>query len=294
MELLSIKKSNVKFIIFISAPAFVLSGRNSDAGKVVCGGSYRKKWEAEGLRRKFFWLLLLVLLIFSGCDNTQGPGYEIVYQSGYTRNCYTRVEPIPIENSGYHLQNNKEERRIQILDGEAVIYELDCADFYAMRGEAGNDGLIWISSERWGAPHYNGYIDHTLIQSRLVQINPSDGEILIQKEIGRDELFLTSKGSKCYFYDRGEEGEKNLFGVEKRKTRNAEIFYRDVSNWKEKVNVYDFSYIGKPVGADGIEVKDKSSKLIFHLKSESILISFIKKERSDDEVEQWSIEIPLE
>ena len=115
-----------------------------------------------------------------------------------------------------------------------------------MRGLVQEEQRFWICAERWTSHHHKGYLEGRLKESDVFLIDLSDGEILFQDRAGEDEFYLTSNGTRCYFYAPGKEEQEKLFGLLKTPARNAEIYYRDTSDWGEEHTVYTFDYVAKP------------------------------------------------
>ncbi len=109
-----------------------------------------------------------------------------------------------------------------------------------MRGLVQEEQRLWICAERWTSHHHKGYLEGRLKESDVFLIDLSDGEILFQDRAGEDEFYLTSNGTRCYFYAPGKEEQEKLFGLLKTPARNAEIYYRDTSDWGEEHTVYTF------------------------------------------------------
>ncbi len=115
-----------------------------------------------------------------------------------------------------------------------------------MRGSVREDGKTWVCAEHWTAPHHNGYVEGWLKESDLLLTDLSCCEILFQDKAGENELYITSNGTRCYFYLPGKEENEKLFGLIKIPAENAMIYYRDTSDWTRKHTVYTFDYVAEP------------------------------------------------
>lgn len=223
-------------------------------------------------RRHWKKLLLAVLLSLCGCDVTSGIVYEIVYPSGYIRTPYTWDELTPVEGTVWQLarrtpEAEEEKEYLLLLDGEGkLLYEYPALGSPTVRGERGEGDTIWVCSEFWTAPHYNGYIHDALEKSTILLIDVSSGEILFQGEAGRNQLYLTSAGSCCYFYDPGAESGEKLFGLLDTAEQKAEIYCRDTGSWEQKRTVHTFDYAGMPSMAGVGRIED----LTFYLREDSV------------------------
>ena len=247
---------------------------------------------------------LMALSLFAGCDFHNGGGsavIEICYPSGYSRDCYTWDETSPVEGTSYRLQAEKSEnfkktRRydLQILGEDSqMIYEYPEAGYSVLRGEAAWDEYIWIVTENWNSPHYNGYISGDLTESILMLADMETGEILFQKELAEDELFLTSERDRCYFYDCGQRESEKWFGLLKIPGRNARIYYREKDSWEEEVWVYTFDYELEPE----MDKRSIEDRVRFLLDDKKIVVSMTtshKKVKSQESGEETEEEIPYE
>ena len=197
----------------------------------------------------------IFMLLLTGCNPTAGATeYEVIYPSGYSRDCYTYDEKSPIEGSSCCLKWEKAEDYektydydIHILDENgSVLYRYPDVGSKAMRGSVQEDGKIWVCAEHWTAPHHNGYVEGWLKESDLLLINLSDGKILFQGKAEENEFYITSNETQCYFYVPGKEESEKLFGLIKIPAENAKIYYRDTSDWTQKHTVYTFDYVAEP------------------------------------------------
>lgn len=219
-------------------------------------------------KNRIFCLICLIPLLFCcGCPSLLNGRieYEIVYPSGNVRGEHSYT-PVTIEQTTYQLDCRSEVVKegsrflgigreyadyLQILDEKGnLLYEYEDVGNDTLWGIGTEDGTAWISSEDWITSHTNGYRSHNLQGSVLLRVDLSNGEILFQQEIGEYELYLMTKGTRCYFYDCGEESEEKLFGLITTEQENARIFYRDIENWDEKVTVYTFDYALYPDGEE--------------------------------------------
>ena len=98
--------------------------------------------------------------------------------------------------------------------------------------------LIYLNSQGKGADIAK--------ESDLLLIDLSCGEILFQDKVGENEFYITSNGTRCYFYLPGKEESGKLFGMIKIPAENAVIYYRDTSDWTQKHTVYTFDYVAEP------------------------------------------------
>ena len=105
------------------------------------------------------WVTMVVLLL-TGCDPTAGATeYEVIYPSGYSRDCYAYDEKSPIEGSSCYLQWEKaddyektHDYDIHILDENgSVVYRYPDVGSKAMRGSVQEDGKTWVCAEHWTA-----------------------------------------------------------------------------------------------------------------------------------------------
>jgi len=201
-----------------------------------------------------FCVAVLALLL-TGCNPEAGATvYEIIYPSGYTRDYRTRDKKIPIEGTSCYLQweeaddyEKNHEYDLQILDESgSVLYEYPDIGNRTMRGALLKDEMIWVCAELWTTPMSNGYLEDWLKESNLLLIDLSDGEILFQEKTGENEFYLTSDETRCYFYAPGKEADERLFGLMKIPSENAEIYYRDISDWAKRHTVYTFDYVAEP------------------------------------------------
>lgn len=219
-------------------------------------------------------------VLLSGCDFNSQRGtavIEVQYPSGYSRDCYTWDELSPVEGTSYQIQaeqseNYKKTKKydIRILNEDGlVIYEYPEAGYSVVRGEAAWGEYIWISAENWNSPHYNGYISGSLTESILMLADMETGEIQFQKELGKNELFLTSAETRCYFYHCGQKASEQWFGLLKVPGRNARVYYREKDNWEQEVVVYTLDYELEP------ELDDRSieDRIRFLLSDEKIVLS---------------------
>lgn len=197
----------------------------------------------------------MLILPLAGCNPTAGATqYEVVYPSGYSRDCYTYDDICPIEGGSYYLQWEEADDYsktyhydMRILDeDESVLYEYPDMGSRTMRGIQQDADTIWVCAERWTVPHHNGYLEDWLKESDLFLMDLRDGGILFQAKAGENEFYLTTKETRCYFYTQGEEEREMLFGLVKIPSKHAEIYYRDISDWTEKHTVYTFDYVTEP------------------------------------------------
>ena len=195
------------------------------------------------------------ILLLTGCNPASGAAeYEVIYPSGYSRDSFIYDEKSPIEGSSCCLQWEEADDYKKTYDYDIHILDENGSELYtypdvgskAMRGSAQEDGKIWICAEHWTAPHHNGYVEGWLKESDLLLIDLSDGEILFQDKAGENEFYITTYGTRCYFYLPGKEESEKLFGLIKIPAENAVIYYRDTSDWTQKHTVYTFDYVSEP------------------------------------------------
>lgn len=265
------------------------------------------------MKHRRVWVCLFFLSCFlalpCGCmfQNPYGlVAYQVIYPSGYARDCYTWDERMPIEGTDcqigwqkaadYETSGNYD---LQILDAAGeVVFAYSGLGSRTMRGEAASDGTVWICSEQWDSPHFNGYRSGDLTKSVLLLADMESGEILFSQELKENELYLTSVGTKCYFYHCGTEAEKKLFGLYETKGEHAEVYYRDKSDWSKKVSVYEFDYVEWPE-----DMEDETSvenRIRFYVQEQAVVIVLTTYEQTDEAANRWeylekiSVAIPLD
>ncbi len=112
-----------------------------------------------------------------------------------------------------------------------------------------------------------------------------------------NELYLTSVGTKCYFYHCGQRSKKQLLGLYTIPAVKAEIYYRDTKNWGEKVSIYSFDYELQP---DRLDEKSVEDCIRFYLEQDKIKVSmtaYLQTEQNGKEqgcTEVSAVEILLE
>ena len=245
----------------------------------------------------------IFVLLLTGCNPAAGAAkYEVIYPSGYRRDCYTYDEKSPIEGSACSLQWEKaddyEKTRdydIHVLDENgSVLYIYPDVGSKAMRGRAQEDGKTWVCAEHWTAPHHNGYVEGWLKGSDLLLIDLGDGEILFQAKAGENEFCITANGTRCYFYVPGKEEGEKLFGLIKIPGENAVIYYRDASDWEQKHMVYTFDYVAEPDidTSDGVE-----TRVQFYISENQLKVAWTSYESVGnghwEYLEKKAYEIPL-
>ena len=257
------------------------------------------------IMRRVFSLCCAVIfaLMLTGCDPTAGAAnYEVIYPSGYSRDCYTYDEKSPIEGSSCYLQWEKADDYkktynydMHILnENGSVLYSYPNVGNKAMRGSVLEDSKIWVCVERWTAPHHNGYVEGWLKESDLLLIDLSDGEILFQDKAGENEFYIATYETRCYFYLPGKEESEKLFGLIKIPAENAVIYYRDTSDWTQKHTVYTFDYVTEPDmdTSDGVETRIK-----FYISENQLKVAWTSYEPVGNEkweyLEKKAYEIPL-
>ena len=248
-------------------------------------------------------LVAIVVLLLTGCNPTAGATeYEVIYPSGYSRDCYTYDEKSPIEGSSCYLQWEKADDYektydydIHILDeNDSVLYRYTDVGSKAMRGSIQEDGKTWACAEHWMAPHHNGYVEGWLKESDLLLIDLSGGEILFQDKAGENEFYITSNGTRCYFYLPGKEEREKLFGLIKIPAEKAVIYYRDTSDWTQKHMVYTFDYVAEP---DIDTSNGVSTRIKFYISENQLKVAWTSYEsvgNGDWEyLEKKAYEIPI-
>lgn len=245
----------------------------------------------------------IVVLLLTGCNPTAGAAvYEVIYPSGYSRDCYTYDEKTPIEGSSCYLQWKKADDYketydcdMQILhENGSVLYEYPDMGSSTMRGILQKADMIWVCAEQWTAPHYNGYVEGWLKESNLFLIDLSDGEILFQDKAGENEFYITSDETRCYFYSPGKEESERLSGLIKMPAENAVIYYRDTSDWTQKHTLYTFDYVEEPDidTSGGVETRIK-----FYAAEKQLKVAWTSYESVGDGnweyLEKTAYEIPL-
>lgn len=242
------------------------------------------------------------VLMLTGCDPTAGATvYEVIYPSGHTRDYLTDAKKIPVEGTSYYLQWEEAEDyekthayNLQFLDERgSVLYEYFDIGRDTMRGSLQEDHMIWVCTEQWTSPHRD-YLEGWLKESDLLLIDLSDGEILFQDKAGENEFYITSNETRCYFYDPGKEESERLLGLMKIPPKNAEIYYRDTSNWTEKHTVYTFDYVVEPDidTSDGVETRIK-----FYISEDQLKVAWTSYESIGngewEHLEKKTYEIPI-
>ncbi len=236
--------------------------------------------------RSLCWLLLILLLV--GCNPEAGSVvYEVIYPSGYTKDARTNDQTIPVEGTSYALQWEKSKDyekthsyQLQILDKDGtLLYEYPALGHTTMRGALLQGSIIWVCSEQWTSPLRNGYLEGWLKESTLLMLDLSNGEILFQGTAGENEFYLASNETQCYFYSPGTEGEERLFGLMKTPPQNAELFYRELSDWGERHTLYTFDYVTEPDmdTSGGVETRVK-----FYPSQERLKLVWTSYEPGDD------------
>ncbi len=261
------------------------------------------------MKRVCKWRILsvcfgLVLFLLTSCTSYRGAVYEIIYSSGYIRDPYVRTDTNPVEGTAYQIRGQKsadyEETHqfdLQVLnESYEVLYEYPQMGSNIVRSEAGDrDNTIWVCSETWSAPHYNGYIDGCLDKSILLLLDMQNGEILFQTTMEADQFYLTSIGDSCYFYAPGKEAREKLFGLIKAPSENANIYYRNISDWAEKHTIYSFDYVAEPDidTSNGVE-----TRLKFYISEEQVKVAWTSYESIGngnwEYLEKKAYEIPLD
>lgn len=260
--------------------------------------------------KKSFGILISFFLLatLGGCLPGEGWGgtiLEVRYPSGYVWDSHTWDETVPVEGTRFSLgakrgEDFEKNRRsdLLVLDEQGQeLFSYPSAGFSVLRGEAAEEGCIWVSSERWKTPHYNGYVSGRLTESVLFLLDTGDGAVLYEQKLEKNELFLTARGSKCYFYDCGSESQRKLFGLYEIPAQSARVYYRDQENWQERVLVHEFDYCLEPEQTLEGSVEDRIS---FDLQQDWIVVSLSGYVQTDSQTNAWEyvetdrVVIPLE
>lgn len=245
------------------------------------------------MRRLSFVFLSALFLIMLSCDPDTGSTLLAVgYPSGYERTAHTWDDPVPVEGADCQLRTEKADDfdktrayDLKILDGDGeVLYTCPGLGHSVVRGEAAGDGSVWISSELWNFNHYNGYQSGYLKKSTLLLVDLTDGSVLFQAELGKNELYLTSRGSICYFYNCGKREQKKFFGLFTIPARAAELYARDMENWDGKTTLHTFDYVIQPDELDEHSVEDQ---IQFYLDEDRITVSMTAYVQVDKETNAW-------
>ena len=248
-------------------------------------------------QRRICLAAFLFLIFLTACNPDSGlPNYEIEYPSGSVITSITELtEPFPIEQSDLelytkHIKGRAYQMYIQDQDG-AILYTSEDTLSHN-RGQL-VDGALWICEENWSCVHQQQFVDNTLEAGRIYELDIKSGEIQDEYKLGKNEFLITISDNKCYFYHRGEESKKKLFGLTKTKTKNAEIYYREISDWKEKQIVYTFDYAGVPHEAKNVG----NFTLYFAVQENEILLNLHSYEKLSNgewgNIPVWSVDIPF-
>lgn len=267
-------------------------------------GSRKRTRGREGEARILAALLAVFLLLpLAGCDLRAGYAeYEVIYPSGVSRDYCWWEEEIPVEGTSLYLQRQEvvKEGKIRISDLRLLDEDGEVVGVYpgmrfdTMRGAAAEDGRVWICVESWDTSRYNGYLDGWLVKGSLLLVDGSDGSVLFEKKTGKNEFYLTSVGSCCYFYASGEAERETWFGLVKIPERKARVYYRDLSDWEQENTIYTMAY-GRWPQVEG----EKVDRVRFYPEKDSLRIVLADYEQVDkptnhwDYVEKAHYEIPL-
>lgn len=257
------------------------------------------------IRLLFILCLGMVSTLLTGCPlhlQVGGAEYRIIYPSGYIRDRYIRDNITAVEGTPYQLRCQKAEDYektyaydLEILDENSeVLYTYPKMGSNTICGEAGDwEDTIWVCSETWALVHQPEYMDGCLDRSHLFLLDMQNGEIVFEADLEKNELYLTSAGDRCFFYFRGEkEKDYGLFSIP---AKNAEIYYRDTSDWGEKHTVSTFGYAMTPkIGTN------HTSYIVarFFLEEDGIRVSWICHEYSNEngweDIEREAYDVPIE
>lgn len=190
--------------------------------------------------------------------------YDVCYPSGYSRDPYCRDEQTPVQSDDLpkgdlaaaklRLAAAPGGNGVQLLDGEGgLLYQFaGQEEFATLRGELARDYVgaeeaVWICAEAWQRSRYNGYLEGGLLGSRLLLVNPANGEQLFSGTAGPGELYLTSRGEECYFYVPGEPEQHRWLIFGKIEAVPARIICRSITSWETADTVYSFGYADRPL-----------------------------------------------
>lgn len=258
---------------------------------------------AKNLRRVFAsCCVAAAALMMTGCDPAAGAAvYEVIYPSGYARDYLTGNEEIPVEGTSWQLRWEQEDdekktqdRSLQIVDEDGlVLYEYPAAKHNAARGSLQGDQRVWVCTELWTSPHRD-YLEGWLKESDLRLIDLSDGGIVFQGKAGENEFYLTSSGTRCYFYHPGKEAGEKLFGLIRVPAEQAELYYRDTADWSEKHTAYTFDYEKEPEIDTGGGVE---TRLRFYISGDRIRVVWTSYESVGngnwEYLEKAAYEVPI-
>lgn len=174
--------------------------------------------------------------------------YEIEYPTGYILNQdWHRVSKshYSIENSELTFQTESvwEEKKsiVTLMDEreeELWTWERPTPLPPYLRAQV-VDGELWFCEESWNTGLGYLYLDGLLEYGTLYQLDMASGEILCERQTGENEFYLTKIGERFYFYQRGGRWE------------HAQLYYRELSDWEEKHELYQFDYKGAPEETGG-------------------------------------------
>ena len=177
----------------------------------------------------------MVCIIFSCCDPLMNNlRYEIVTLNNKLYDSYYPVDDFEskpnirtkIDELSYTvwLTNNG---NLKIFDSnglEIIEYDVklpeESGKAYRLRANYHEEeNFLWICAEKWDAYRFNGYVDDTLVQSKIIGISLSNFKVQIDKELDKNELFLIVHDTKVYFY------KKNI------------VYRKDLNDWENEENV---------------------------------------------------------
>lgn len=248
-----------------------------------------------------FCLACILLLLLSGCDrHAGGAEYEVIFPSGWSRDYTMWEDAVPVEGTGLILRHadhtgEKYDRDLCLLDAEGNLIAVYPGRGYdTLRGEAGEEGTVWICGERWNASHRNGYMDGCLVGGVLLLADGADGSLLFEAATEKNEFYLTSVEGRCYFYTPGAEEREFLAGLVRIPEKKAQVYYRDLHSWEEKNTICIMEYAGSPT-AEG----ERVDRIRFEIGEDMLRIVLADYEQTDREKHIWEYverdarEIPL-
>ncbi len=255
---------------------------------------------------RFCLMIISLCCLLTGCGDWGGIVYRVEYPSGYGRDCSTWDDITPIEGStlqlGYQKSDDYEKTRsytLLLLDESGkTLYQYPNLGSTALRGVAGEEGSVWICSEQWSTPHFNGYRSGGLKGGTLLLAESGTGELLLQQTLERNELFLTAVGADCWFYAEGRPAEEKWFGLVKIPAENACIYTRNQAEWGQKTPVFQFGFVEWP---EDLDIKGSVEETIrFEIEERQIQVVFTAYEQTDKQQNRWEhlekrrVVIPLE
>lgn len=172
--------------------------------------------------------------------------YEVHYPTGFIYGFLAYQYPqnvYPIENSELSFEERLNwEEDIQYItlleEGEEVWTWEKPFPNSRIRAQVVEEEL-WFCAENWDAGLGFFVLDGLLFSGTLYQLDMKSGEVLCERETEEHEFFLSKIGERFYFYHRG--GRREY----------AQIYYRELSDWEEKHELYQFDYKEAPKETGG-------------------------------------------